>query len=257
MIHRFGRLSRERGSIPLNSPSRQVYKQDARSGGFLTAIPVPLEAVSGILATNEQWEREITLFWDAQKAVSHEPARSTACGTHIHITPGTWNKRWFLSQLRTIAVGIVRYDNLVQGMLPANRRTVRSLENPMTTIQPTISTGLRKTKHYCRSNTSSSESLNELLNSQGSPFSSPLYWDQKDSMFSLPKTRSEKVKEVQRIVSRTIAYMQGEDRYALWNFHNIEEGGTGTIEFRRGRGVRGLVRTKWWISFMLASLTCS
>lgn len=132
----------------------------------------------------------------------------------------------------------------------------------MTTIQPTTSTGLRKTKHYCRSNTSSSESLNEHFNSQGSPFSSPLYSDQKDTMSALPMTRSENVNEVQRIVSRgdergIIAYMQGEDRYALWNFHNIEEGGTATIEFRGGRGVRGLVRTKWWNSFMLASLTCS
>lgn len=93
MVHHFGCISRERGSIPLNSPSRQVYKQIARSGGFLTAVPVRLEAVSGMLAANQQWEREIALFWDAQKAVFHGPARSTACGTHIHITPGTWNKR--------------------------------------------------------------------------------------------------------------------------------------------------------------------
>lgn len=130
-------------------------------------------------------------------------------------------------------MGIVRYEDLVQAMLPEGRRTPRSPENPTTIGQPANSTA----RLYCRSNTSSSSSLNSLFNSEGS--------------------RLEKVNEVQRTVNSTdakgiVAYMQGEDhddRYALWNFQNIL--GSGTIEFRGGRGIRGLERTRWWVSFVV------
>ena len=42
------------------------------------------------------------------------------------------------------------------------------------------------------------------------------------------------------------------DRRVLWNFEHVVPGSTGTIEFRGGRGLRGPVRTKWWIAFVIA-----
>ncbi|KAK4151970.1 putative amidoligase [Chaetomidium leptoderma] len=45
-----------------------------------------------------------------------------------------------------------------------------------------------------------------------------------------------------------------DNKYVLWNFSNIVPGETGTIEFRGGRGLRGEVRTKRWITFAVAFL---
>lgn len=62
--------------------------------------------------------------------------------------------------------------------------------------------------------------------------------------------------EVQREIGRMnetqiCRYMQG-DRYVLWNFENISKpGGIGTIEFRGGRGMRGVIKTRWWIAFVV------
>lgn len=42
------------------------------------------------------------------------------------------------------------------------------------------------------------------------------------------------------------------DRKVLWNFDNVVPGGSGTIEFRGGRGLRGEVRTKRWIACTIA-----
>ncbi len=46
--------------------------------------------------------------------------------------------------------------------------------------------------------------------------------------------------------------MQNNDRYVLWNFSNTVPDKSGTIEFRGGRGLRGEVRTKRWITFAVA-----
>ncbi|KAF9777238.1 hypothetical protein IL306_004486 [Fusarium sp. DS 682] len=42
-----------------------------------------------------------------------------------------------------------------------------------------------------------------------------------------------------------------QERYVLWNFDNICRG-SGTIEFRGGPGLRGPVKTRRWISFVVA-----
>ncbi|KAF4341880.1 swim zinc finger domain protein [Fusarium beomiforme] len=46
--------------------------------------------------------------------------------------------------------------------------------------------------------------------------------------------------------------MMQNDRYVLWNFDNVVPNGSGTIEFRGGRCLRGKVRTKRWIAFTIA-----
>lgn len=45
--------------------------------------------------------------------------------------------------------------------------------------------------------------------------------------------------------------MQG-NRYVLWNFDNVAQDKSGTIEFRGGRFLRGEVRTKRWMAFTVA-----
>jgi hypothetical protein len=216
---------------------------------------VPLEAVSGILQTNLHWEPEIAAFWSAQKAVFHELERSTRAGTHIHITPGP-AKQWSTDQVRRIAVGVVRYEELVQKMLPQSRQTQRMAHNPTTINAPVSYTGDQHSTHYCRSNTSSSTSLNDRFNREGSPVTSELSsrWDMADLLVALPKSRADKVRELERSLqgmnkAQIVREMQG-DRRVLWNFDNIEQSKK-TIEFRGGRGMRGLNRTRWWIAFVV------
>jgi hypothetical protein len=52
--------------------------------------------------------------------------------------------------------------------------------------------------------------------------------------------------------AETLRDIMQDDRYVLWNFSNIVPGGSGTIEFRGGRFLRGEVRTKRWIAFTVA-----
>jgi hypothetical protein len=207
----------------------------------LTIAVVPLEAVSGTLQTNGQWEREITAFWSACAAVFHSPDRSTRAGTHIHITPGP-EKRWSIDQLRRIAVGIVSYEDLVQEMLPAYRRTGVSSSDPSRIIPPTSYTGHQFERHYCESNSRSSRSLYARFH--GGPD---------------PQSRTNKLEDLknsfQSMSERDIVHNMQGDRYVLWNFDNILKDKK-TIEFRGGRGVRGPNRTRWWIAFVVGFIHC-
>ena len=48
-------------------------------------------------------------------------------------------------------------------------------------------------------------------------------------------------------------YMQDGDRKVLWNFQNtVGSTPSGTVEFRGGRHLRGPVRTRRWITYVLA-----
>ena len=52
-------------------------------------------------------------------------------------------------------------------------------------------------------------------------------------------------------------FMQGsfeskKDRYVLWNFDNILRDRSGTVGFRGGRGLKGTMRTKSRIAFVMA-----
>ncbi|KAI0440169.1 putative amidoligase enzyme-domain-containing protein [Xylaria telfairii] len=81
---------------------------------------IPMEAVSPVLSCRENWEGQIDLFWAAMRAVFHMPERSSRCGSHIHLSRGS-GKTFSLSQLKSIAYGIVIYEPLIVSLLMSNR----------------------------------------------------------------------------------------------------------------------------------------
>ncbi|KAI1116789.1 putative amidoligase enzyme-domain-containing protein [Nemania sp. NC0429] len=81
---------------------------------------IPMEAVSPVLSCRQNWEGDIDTFWSAMRAVFHMPERSSRCGSHIHMSRSR-GKRFSLSQLKTIAYGIVIYEPLIVHLLMPNR----------------------------------------------------------------------------------------------------------------------------------------
>ncbi|KAI0506349.1 putative amidoligase enzyme-domain-containing protein [Xylaria bambusicola] len=81
---------------------------------------IPMEVVSPVLSCRQDWEEEIDVFWLAMRAVFHMPERSPLCGSHIHISRSL-GKRFTLSQLKSIAYGIVIYEPLIVSLLMSNR----------------------------------------------------------------------------------------------------------------------------------------
>lgn len=82
---------------------------------------IPTEAVSPILDTAADWDQEIDVFWDAMRAVFHMPQRAGTCGSHVHVSRGR-NARFTLAELKTIAYGIVVYEDRVMELLMAYRQ---------------------------------------------------------------------------------------------------------------------------------------
>ncbi|KAK3934717.1 hypothetical protein QBC46DRAFT_399148 [Diplogelasinospora grovesii] len=80
-----------------------------------------MEAVSPILDTGAGWADEIDTFWEAMRAVFHMPQRAGVCGSHVHVSRGR-NQRFTLAELKTIAYGIVVYEDLVLELLMAYRQ---------------------------------------------------------------------------------------------------------------------------------------
>ncbi|KAI1749939.1 hypothetical protein F4782DRAFT_533021 [Xylaria castorea] len=135
------------------------------------------------------------------------PERSELCGSHIHISMGR-DKRFSLSQLKTIAYGIAIYEPLIVSLLLSNRVN----------------------NDYCKLNTKDSTKLRQCGSDRRAI--ARLIKSATDTMM---------LKEV----------MQS-NRYVLWNFANIIPEGSGTIEFRGGRCLRGAIRTKRWIAFTIS-----
>ncbi|OQO15258.1 hypothetical protein B0A48_00641 [Cryoendolithus antarcticus] len=50
----------------------------------------------------------------------------------------------------------------------------------------------------------------------------------------------------------TLVTLMQSDRKVLWTFTHIVDEGIGSIEFRGGRGLRGEIRSKWWIAFAVS-----
>ncbi|KAI1092382.1 putative amidoligase enzyme-domain-containing protein [Rostrohypoxylon terebratum] len=173
---------------------------------------IPLEAVSPIMSTRQRWENEIDMFWASWHRIFHMPIQSNKCGSHVHISP--WPEKEFrLDQLKSIAFGIILYEPLIEELLPANRRHNR----------------------FCEMNSSYSSRLR-------------VCWDLQTVWIRI---RGCDYKwELRRLMQEDKGTR--EDRYVLWNFDNILEGRSGTVEFRGGRGLRGPVRTKRWIAFVIA-----
>ncbi|TDZ54329.1 hypothetical protein CTRI78_v006384 [Colletotrichum trifolii] len=89
---------------------------------------LPIEAVSPVMTIREDWEDEIDTFWAAMRVVFHMPRWDDRCGSHIHVSNGyntRYNTPFSLSQLKTIAFGVVLYEPLIQQLLMANRANNR------------------------------------------------------------------------------------------------------------------------------------
>ncbi|KAK4213458.1 putative amidoligase enzyme-domain-containing protein [Rhypophila decipiens] len=85
---------------------------------------IPMEAVSPVLNTAKDWDKEIDTFWEAARAVFHMPERHEKCGSHVHVSRGKY-QQFTLDELKTIGYGIVIYENLVFHLLMPYRQ-----ENP-------------------------------------------------------------------------------------------------------------------------------
>jgi hypothetical protein len=190
---------------------------------------VPLEAVSRILTTNERrdgsWAPDIDEFWKAQRFMFRKTHESDECGTHVHVTPGRYNKRYTIDELRKIAVGILRYEDLIQALLPEPRRH----EN--------IRHG------FARRNSSSSENLRQLYQNDANAPVPP-----RDRRQALDDLRA----RVNWMDETAIEKWLGSNRFVVWNFCNTLTNGSGTIEFRGAPGVRDAQSTKLWVAFAVS-----
>ncbi|EPE08056.1 swim zinc finger domain protein [Ophiostoma piceae UAMH 11346] len=101
---------------------------------------VAIEAVSPILSTSEDWQREIDKFWEGFHAVFHTPTPSPLCGSHYHISRGR-NTSFTLGELKTIAFGVVLFESQLTKILVQQRRT----------------------NQYCTPNTASSAALKRAV----------------------------------------------------------------------------------------------
>ena len=140
---------------------------------------------------------------------------NTHCGTHVHVSPV--GRKYDLEELKRIAYAAVAWEPLVEEILPAERRG----------------------NWYCQSAADLSEALSSDLEDGGS-INDPLY---------SVRCKIRRFKTPQKLAK----YIQGKDRYALWNFKNtVPDTGTGTIEFRGGQHLRTEVGTKRWIGFAVS-----
>ncbi|KAL2076226.1 hypothetical protein VTL71DRAFT_1169 [Oculimacula yallundae] len=176
---------------------------------------IPLEAVSPILTTDEQWEADIDMFWSSWSKVFHMPTSSNACGSHIHVSSSS--KNFSVAQLRRIAFGVFLYENNVLQILPASRRTSKWCKSNFST------SAFSWDKEYDITDTQHLKSM-------------------RDSIWNDFETEGD-LDELPRL-------MQWDSRRVLWNFQNIRK--SGTIEFRGGPRLRGPVHTKRWIAFVVS-----
>lgn len=139
--------------------------------------------------------------------------KNTSCGAHVHVSP--YQCRYDLGQLKRIAYAVVVWEDFVQEILPEERRDNR----------------------WSQSAADLSDDLSTDIESgdEGS----------EDDIFHVVRQRIRGMRSRKQLVN----YMQEKSRYALWNFENVLEGKSGTVEFRGGRHLRGRVRTKRWIAF--------
>ncbi|TDZ54330.1 hypothetical protein CTRI78_v006382 [Colletotrichum trifolii] len=178
---------------------------------------IALEAVSPIMRSDYTWEREIDTFWGAWSDGFQKPDSSIKCGAHIHVSPYP-DKRFGLPQLQDIAYGVIYYEPLIGCILPYHRR-----QNP-----------------FCRPNTMRSRQLeNIVIQGWNETTMLQIFWQ------SVYGTNSKQG-------LRDLMQSGFHARRVLWNFDHVVSGGSGTVEFRGGPGLRDTVQTKRWVSFVLA-----
>jgi hypothetical protein len=171
-----------------------------------------MECVSRTLLSSNPWPKEINAFWKAVLS-DFTPRRNLSCGTHVHVAP--WNKKFTLKQAQAIAFACCYYEPYIISCMPMERRDNR----------------------YCRRNTRVVGLMGRLY--------------KKQTPAAMAQIAS-KIKQMNNFKA-IIKFMQGglthHYRYVLWNFQNLTK--SGTVEFRGGRHVRGPVRTRRWITFVI------
>ncbi|PVH84417.1 hypothetical protein DL98DRAFT_584495 [Cadophora sp. DSE1049] len=182
---------------------------------------VGLEVVSPKLMAADVWERQIRLVWQAIRDLFLVKKHALSCGSHVHVAP-TY-RDFTLDELKLIAMFTVIHEDSI-----------------LKTLHTT-----RENHKYCERNTKIEDTglwhnFGRVKHGQG-----------------LSYFRQGGLRECQVAIagitskSELVDYMQGDNRRVLWNFRNILPGGSGTVEFRGGRHLRGPNRTIWWATFAI------
>jgi hypothetical protein len=202
-----------------------------------------------MLRTDQDWASDIDALWLATTTLFHGPRPSGECGTSLYICP---SQGWTLQTLKTVAKGILRYEDLIQEMLPPSRRTVRPPHRPSDFFMPTFSNGRPKTTHPCRSNTSNSNLLNSMFHDEAqryAPWLTPSRIPPPD-----PRRRAVVMNQIELRINALgtrpqIMQIMQDDPFALWDFSHIAARPNAMLCFRGAPGVRDVIQTKMWFAF--------
>ena len=194
-----------------------------RKAYLILGYAVALEAVSPVFNSRDYWEKNIHRFWEAVNyCIDVEP--NFSCGSHVHVAPFPNSRQthiyFSMEQLRKIAYAVATEEYWISQILPKERLYNR----------------------YCKFNSSC---VNRRWRECGYD------WAAYAPMLGLIRREILGLNSAQQLCE----YMQGRDRYALWNFQNTVQNrttGKGTIEFRGGRHLRGEKNTKRWVAFAIA-----
>jgi hypothetical protein len=185
---------------------------------------VAMESVSRKLRSDEDWEKEIELFWKAMDR-TFMVQKNTTCGSHIHVAP--IGRPYTLREVKSIAFACCFYEPYVVSLLPTERR-----DHP-----------------YCKRNSKVTTRMGMLYRQRTSVALKIIANDIREKT-----SRGDVCKYIQNGLNHS-------DRGVLWNFQNLVNSTTeshspsGTIEFRGGRHLRGPVRTLRWITLAIVFIS--
>lgn len=172
------------------------------------------------MKTDENWEEQIKLFWEAMTKV-FKIQQDTSCGSHIHVAP--IGRKWTLDELKKIAFAVCIYESYVCAVLPSERR-----DNP-----------------HCERNSKIGTLMGGSLRQRSSTALRTI-----SNQIKFKSNANELCAYMQGSI---------DNRKVLWNFQNtvsrVGYSPSGTIEFRGGRHLRGKVRTLRWITFAIAFIS--
>lgn len=162
---------------------------------------------------------ELDLFWEAMNTV-FKVQRNFSCGSQVHVAPR--GRQWRIRELKIITYAIITQEHLIEAFLTKERRGIQ----------------------YCKNNSEVSGYMSDFFANGKSAF---LFSQVSDSVRQI--TQNFQIHNL----------MHGDDSpgarpYVLWNFQNIMVG-SGTIEFRGGRHLRGPNRSKWLVTFVVAYIS--
>ncbi|KAL2070252.1 hypothetical protein VTL71DRAFT_13278 [Oculimacula yallundae] len=186
-----------------------------------TPDEVSLEVVAPKLQAGGRWEGQIELVWKAIRDLFRVKKHAISCGSHVHVAPVS--RVFTLDELKLVAMFTIIHEDSILKILHTTRQNHK----------------------YCERNTK--------IGGTG------LWDDFGEVNHSRYKSawRGNGLKKCQQAIAKIttksdlVAYVQGTERRVLWNFRNILPGGSGTVEFRGGRHLRGPKRTISWATFTI------